>query len=513
MDKSNLKIEMTIVFLLKIYEMKNILIGLFFGAIFSYGQVQIGNTIEGQAAYDRTGFSVAMNDSGTIVAVGAIGNAGNNTGVGTGNVRIFENQAGNWQQIGAAINGQAMNDSFGFSVALNSSGSIVAIGAIYNETVSFQEGQVRIFENQSGVWTPLGQAINGIDVGANFGFSVDLSADGTIVAIGALNGNDTGSVSIYEYVSDTWNQRGQTLIGDALGDAFGKSLSLNNDGTILAVGASLNDANAMGAGLARVYNWNDSQWIQMGQDVQGEAVNDHAGYDVSLNADGSKLAVGFTANDTAANNAGQVRIYEYDSNVWNQIGGEINGASSEDFFGASIALNAAGNRVAAVAVGADTNGMNSGQLRLFEFTSGNWIQVGETINGVAAGDQMGEFISQSLGAVAINNSGTIVALGAYENDDFANNAGHVRLFDFGALSVSEFSIEAMLLFPNPANEKFTVQLPQGFELLETHLYNHLGQFISTTSKTTIDVSNLSQGVYIVEFITNKGKLSRKLIKE
>ena len=44
-------------------------------------------------------------------------------------VRIYENNGGTWQQIGQDIDGEAAYNRSGNSVSLSSDGSIVAIGA------------------------------------------------------------------------------------------------------------------------------------------------------------------------------------------------------------------------------------------------------------------------------------------------------------------------------------------------------------------------------------------------
>ena len=49
--------------------------------------VQVGADIDGETAYDNSGYSVAMNSSGYAVTIGAAGNDGN--GDGSGHARVF----------------------------------------------------------------------------------------------------------------------------------------------------------------------------------------------------------------------------------------------------------------------------------------------------------------------------------------------------------------------------------------------------------------------------------------
>ncbi len=69
--------------------------------------------------------------------------------------------AQSWDQIGADIVGETEDDLSGWSLSLSADGSTVAIGALYNGDAGFHAGQVRIYENNSGVWTQIGANIDG----------------------------------------------------------------------------------------------------------------------------------------------------------------------------------------------------------------------------------------------------------------------------------------------------------------------------------------------------------------
>ena len=86
-------------------------------------------------------------------------------------------------QIGSDIDGEAADDYSGFSVSLSSDGTIVAIGARYNDGNGSFSGHVRVYKNISGTWTKIGDDIDGEAASDISGHSVSLSSDGTIVAI------------------------------------------------------------------------------------------------------------------------------------------------------------------------------------------------------------------------------------------------------------------------------------------------------------------------------------------
>ena len=216
---------------------------------------QQGSDIDGEAGDDGSGSSVSLSSDGSIVAIGASRNDGN--GTDAGHVRIYKNISGTWTQQGSDIDGEAADDLSGWSVSLSSDGSTVAIGASRNDGNGTDAGHVRIYKNISGTWTQQGSDIDGEAANDGSGSSVSLSSDGSIVAIGAVyndgNGNRSGHVRIYKNISGTWTQQGSDIDGEAGDDGSGSSVSLSSDGSIVAIGASRNDGNGTKAGHVRVY--------------------------------------------------------------------------------------------------------------------------------------------------------------------------------------------------------------------------------------------------------------------
>ena len=221
----------------------------------SFAQVQLGADIDGEAAGDYSGWSVSSSDDGTIVAIGAPYNTGN--GSQAGHVRVYGQSNGSWSQLGSDIDGETAGDKSGYSVSLSDDGTIVAIGARESDADSSYEGHVRVYEYSSGSWSQLGLDIDGEAAYDYSGHSVSLSDDGTIVAIGAPDNDETGinagHIRIYEYSSGAWSQLGADINGEAAYDYSGKSVSLSDDGTIVAIGAPWNDGNGTDAGHVRVY--------------------------------------------------------------------------------------------------------------------------------------------------------------------------------------------------------------------------------------------------------------------
>lgn len=157
-----------------------------------------------------------------------------------------------------------------------------------------------------------------------FGGSLALNGDGTILAVGAHKADgdavDSGAVYIYER-RDSWSEARYITAPDAqAGDSFGGAVALSDDGLILAVGASGEDSSARGvAGDPANDNAVDSGAVYMFtadgvntyvkarntrdvRDVFGNPDGDRFGFygAVALSGSGLTLAVGAPLEDGSA---------------------------------------------------------------------------------------------------------------------------------------------------------------------------------------------------------------------
>ena len=382
--------------------------------------VQIGQDIDGEALEDQSGISVSINSDGTIVAIGAPHNDANSSN--SGHTRVHQYDGTQWVQIGQDIDSTGYS---GYSVSINSDGTIVAIGG-------HKGNETRVYEYDGTQWVQIGQDIDGEANSDSSGWSVSINSDGTIVAIGAINndanGGNSGHTRVYQYVGTQWVQMGQDIHGQAAQYQSGWSVSINSDGSIVAIGEPRNDANGLDAGNTRVYKYDASasQWVQMGQDISGQNLDDHdnSGHSVSINSDGTIVAITAICDDDGGANSGNTRVYEYNGTQWVQIGQDIDGESNHDRSGSSVSINSDGTIVAIGANANDGNGSgNSGHTRVYHYSStlSEWVKIGEDIDGEATQDESGS-------SVSISGDGTTVAIGAPKSDANGNNSGSTRVY-------------------------------------------------------------------------------------
>jgi len=369
--------------------------------------VKLGNTIDGEAAFDYLGDSkqLAISGDGNIVAVSSPDNSNCR-----GSVKVYRNINSIWTLINNEIEGNS-NSLLGTSIELSKNGEIIAIGEPGNNNI-------RILENTNNSWSQKGNEIKTL-FNANIGNNIAMNADGTFLAttisdkiiifkfsnnVWSLNreiilpgnrnflntaslefsdngnflivgnrlyngnndGTEDGRVLIYENVNDVWSQKGSAIISNNNESYFGDSVDISGDGSLIVVGSPHTEVNGnTQAGFARTYKFENNDWIQVGSDINGLVEDINLGRSVSLNIDGSILAVGADGRGSSGNGRGIAQIFRFENNDWVKIHSTIIGEASRDAFGASIALNDSGSIVAIGAPDNDNNSSNSGNVRVF----------------------------------------------------------------------------------------------------------------------------------------------------
>lgn len=276
------------------------------------------------------------------------------------------------QELVAAADIFELKEEFGSSLQISADGSVLVVGARENNRVS-------IYQAAQGDWVLHSQLNLAEDDGADFGASVAISHNGGLIAIAADVGADgPGSVYLYQRQGRAWRLLYRLTEGeeDEEGDGFGTGLAMAADGGTLAVGAP--DA-FEGRGAAYVYQEVDGRWTTPEFVSEGETAGQDYARSVSLNADGSVLAVGHPGADThEVASAGRVLVFTKADGSWDPEGAELlaeQAGSTEDpdgfandLFGYTVALSGIGDRLAVGADGVKTRAayVNAGAVYFFQ---------------------------------------------------------------------------------------------------------------------------------------------------
>ena len=258
----------------------------------------------------------------------------------------------------------------------------------------------------------LGNTVSDYDitsVGDHFGNSVDTNDEGTRIVVGAPYYVSSviaeGLVRTYELIDSNWVKIGQDLVGERL-DEFGWSVSMNGDGNRIAVGAY--GANGVGSdtGETKIYEWDSSQWVQIGQTIAGANISDWSGYSVQLNSAGDRIVIGERFGDAGGYESGQVRVYQYNGSIWVQMGEVIAGGAELDEV-TSTAINSTGDIIIYGSSGANLPVLgypNVGVVRAYMWDGNQWKQIGQDIYGD------GDFYLVGYYGLSINSIGDILAV-------------------------------------------------------------------------------------------------------
>jgi hypothetical protein len=300
----------------------------------------------------------------------------------------------------AQIGSDITNGDIGFAgaIALSTDGTRMVVGASQSAN-----GTTRVYQRSGTAWTQLGADIIGEAAGDNAGFSVDINAAGTRIAVGAIfnsgNGNQAGHVRVYDFVGTTWTQVGADIDGDVqsgFGSKLGFRVALSASGNRLIAGAQY-----INAGVARVFDLVGGTWMQVGATLAVPGINGF-GDAVDISSDGTTVAASAPIAQFSSA-AGSVFVYRLVGGAWTQVGNVLTGTQTTtnmgETFGDAISLTATGSRIA---ISAPRNnegapvGSNfpTGQVRVFDLVGSTWTQVGNSVNGITDvngnADRLGE---------------------------------------------------------------------------------------------------------------------------
>jgi hypothetical protein len=445
---------------------------------------------------DRFGSTLALSADGSTLAVGAPGESSNGRGIdpaGTqgdnsasqsGAVYVFARDGATWaQQAFIKASNADAQDGFGGAVTLSADGSTLAVGAPGESSGSPTDmsdndltsaGAVYVYERTAGVWTEqayikassplefsffggnLYQSLFGVTIP---GSPLALSADGTTLVVGASGqavptpdpGDEDPSNEGAAYVF-TRSGAGAAWSQDAIikpvrvdsGDIFGHSVAVSDNGSLIAVGAPLEDGAGRGinvdatndsaesAGAAYVYLRTPGGWSETYLKPSNAQANQRFGHMVALAGNGDTLVVSAidessnavgAPEDTSQPSSGALYVFERSSGLWSEKQRlKASHIVQGQQLGMTLAISSDGSLIAAGATGDDSAGRgvtadpansdatNSGAVITFRLDAGTWQQAAYLkAPNSDAGDAFGS-------AVSLSTDGAILAVGSPSED-------------------------------------------------------------------------------------------------
>jgi len=371
-------------------------------------------------------------------------------------------------------------DAFG-RVALSTDGSTLAVGAP-NEASGIagnqadnsapDTGAVYVFTRVGTTWAQQAY-VKASNPTSGFGGSVALSADGSLLAVGAPHeASNSGAVYVFTRNGTAWVEQAYLKASNAgADDFFGNSIALSSDGSVLAAGApgeasratgidgNQADNTALEAGAVYVLTRAGTTWSQQAYvKASNTGAGDGFGYTIALSSDGATLAVGAETESSAATGINGVQaddsamfagaVYVFTRNgTWAQqayvkasntrAGYRFGHCVALSADGATLAIGSPGEAGAAIGIDGDqtdNTAANAGASYLFTRVGATWSQRAYVkASNTSAGDAFGFSIAVSadgstLGVGAPFEQSAATGFGGDERDNTAGSAGAVYLF-------------------------------------------------------------------------------------
>lgn len=381
---------------------------------------QIGADLEGETTDDWFGSAVAFSANGQTLAVGAFWNMNVNGRANAGQVRVFErapisrvawmeaNEEENdaiveerWRQIGTELEGDnAVWGTFGAIVGLSSNGEFLTAA-----NGCCDERHIRAFQltdpDDKPYYAQVGQ-----DLVFPEKAMVSLSTDSNSVAVVA---SGSSRATVFRRAQSDWEEIG-TIDVNATDIVDGIRVeTLVGDGSLVAVGNK--------RGVIRVFGLVESEYVQVGQDLDVNRTEDDQFYRASVRfaANGRVLAIGAPED---LERSGRVRVFSLNDNddKWMSVGGPALIGGTSELFGYSVSLSSDGS-ILAVGAGGD-------YARVFRIgQDSSYRQLGQDLPSKGRGEVFGY-------ALSLSANGTLVAVGGPSDDGTQSDSGYVRVFEW-----------------------------------------------------------------------------------
>lgn len=332
-----------------------------------------------------------------------------------------------------------VDDQFGSAVALSNNGLVMAVGARLWDGAVSNQGTVYTFDWNGHSWIERAQKIIASDFSSNdyFGSSVALSGDGTVMVVGSplWDGvflSNVGLVYVFNWNGTEWVEVVSFEASDFdPNDNFGNSVALSDNGTVMAVGAPLWDGAFTNQGAVYVFDFDGADWVERTTALtpSDAGADDQFGHSVALSSNGLTMAVGSINWEGAVTDQGVVYVFDWDGSSWVERAQKIvsNDPVANDFLGTSVALS---GDATVMAVGVrfwDSPGkVNEGGVFFFDWDGTTWVERAEK---VTSSDFVNGFPRLFSWSVALSDDATIVAVGSLQWTGAFNTQGSVYVYD------------------------------------------------------------------------------------
>lgn len=372
-----------------------------------------------QGSGGRFGYCGSFNSDGTYAAVGSIGT--NDT------VTIFTRSGSTWSQQ-QHITG--MDTGGPYSIELTSDATRFVVGFPYTTVTNQYDGSAAVYVRSGTSWSKESDidAAATLPQSAFFGHALSIAkTSGDYVIIGArdddpASGNASqGAAYIYKRTGSSWAQQQEITSSDgAAADQFGYSVAMNGDGTVVAVGARGDDEGTGNSGSVYIFTRSGSTWSQSQKiPMPSPSSSAYFGESCMITPDGNYLAIGAWQAAGAGNSESYPgSVYVYTNNGSNsfslQTGSPFShgGTNSAGDYTGLASINSLSISDSGKFVSAGTGYGGEQKVWLWEYGGSSWTEryvftpSNMNVSGVTTSHKFGQY-------TAMSGNGSYIGIGAF----------------------------------------------------------------------------------------------------
>jgi hypothetical protein len=273
-----------------------------------------------------------------------------------------------WSQINGVFD-TIDQELFAAALSMSTDGTVLYVGAFENGEQAPESGRVvRVdMSNNNAEIAFYGEAYDFL------GFDVSSNGAGNRV-VGYLSSTSTLEVADYTLASGLQ----QSSLLQTFFNSTSATFSLSKDGNwIVGVGVVDPEDGGLGRLVIKTFQFTGTNFVEFGNDITLEEMDIAPTLDIHLTDDGSFMALS-VAGWNSYN--GKVRVYARKESDWEQLGADIDSTDNDDFFGKTIRLvsRTLDNKLLLFVSAPYRN-----EVLVYEYIGLNWVPYGDTIRAGA----------------------------------------------------------------------------------------------------------------------------------
>lgn len=299
---------------------------------------------------------------------------------------------------GSMLTGIVNEEQFGRNVKLSADGSILAVGAPFNSKYGDRVGRVAVYKFDGSNWQMMGNEIWPGKKDFSFGEMMELSADGKKLIVAT----PFGGVSFYDFDGKDWIKAPQVIQLENNNDQI-DALAITPDAKKIAFSFDCAKHRTL---CINAFYFDGQQWLQDGGDIIPSPDEHIYSLALSFSADGQTLVVGNKSKDSKQHkNAGEVLIYSKEADKWVEQSTKFSGDLPNGKLGGQVLLSTASNTIVASSSSMDILEQNAGFVETYTQSVKEWMRNVPTIKPTRSN-------SYFAYAISLSADGTVLALSA-----------------------------------------------------------------------------------------------------